>query len=121
MLNHMKNAGPAGKHNVVVGYSKLKENIAQVLKEEGFIKSFEKKTKGNKNFLSLELYIENRIPKIKGVKHHSKPSKRIYRKASEIRPVKHAYGLLVLSTPKGVMAGHKAKKASLGGEALFSI
>lgn len=121
MLTHMKNAGNAGKHNVVVGYSRIKHDIADVLKEEGFVKSVEKKSKGAKNMLSLDLYVENRTPKIKGVKIHSKPSKRVYKKSAEIRPVRQGYGLLVLSTPQGVMSGHKAKKAGVGGEALFSI
>lgn len=121
MVSHIRNAGGAGRHNVVVGYSRMKHNIAEVLKEEGFIKGVEKKSKGSKHFLSLDLFIENRLPKVKGVKRHSKPSKRIYRKSSEIRPVKHGYGILVLSTPQGIMAGYKAKKAGLGGEALFSI
>lgn len=121
MLNHIKNAGNAGRHNVVVGYSKLKHDIAEVLREEGFVKSVEKKSKGARHSLSIDLYTENRIPKVKGVKRHSKPSKRIYRKAAEIRPVKQGYGILVLSTPKGIMAGYKARKEGVGGEALFSI
>lgn len=121
MLTHMKNAGNAGKHNVVVSYSKLKEDIAKVLKEEGFVKGVEKKSKGAKNFLSIELYVDNRTPKVKGVKRLSKTSKRVYKKAKEIRAVKQGYGLLVLSTPKGVMAGYKAKRDGVGGEALFNI
>jgi small subunit ribosomal protein S8 len=121
MLTHMKNAGHAGKHNVVVGYSKLKHDIADVLKEEGYVRSVEKKSKGVKSHLSLDLFVENRMPKIKGVKIISKPSKRVYRKSAEIRAVRQGYGLLVLSTPQGVMAGYKAKKAGVGGEALFSI
>lgn len=121
MITHIKNAGNAGKHNLVIGYSKLKHDIAEVLKDEGYVKSVEKKTSGAKNFLSIDLFVENRLPKVKGVKRHSKPSKRIYKKATEIRAVKQGYGLLVLSTPKGVMAGYKAKKAGVGGEALFSI
>jgi small subunit ribosomal protein S8 len=121
MLAHIKNAGHAGRHNVVVGYSRLKHDIADVLKAEGFVKSVEKKSKGNKHALSIDLFIENRVPKVKGVKRHSKPSKRIYKKVSEIRPVRQGYGLLVLSTPQGIMTGHKARKAGVGGEALFSI
>ena len=121
MLIHMKNAGHAGRHNVVVGYSKLKHDIAEVLKEEGFVKSVEKKSKGAKHSLSIDLFVEERTPKVKGVKILSKSSKRIYKKAADIHAVRQGYGLLVLSTPQGVMAGHKAKKAGVGGEALFSI
>jgi small subunit ribosomal protein S8 len=121
MITHIKNAGHAGKDTAVVSYSNLKAEIAKVLKEEGFIKDFQKLSRGSKNFLSLDLFIENRIPKVKGTKRISKTSKRIYKKASEIRPVRNGYGLLVLSTPKGVMAGYKAKREKLGGEVLFSI
>ena len=121
MITHIKNAGDAGRHNVLVSYSKIKHNIADVLKEEGFVKNVEKKSKGDKHHLSIDLILDGRNPKVKGVKRHSKPSKRIYRKASEIRPVKQGYGILVLSTPQGIMAGYKAKKAGVGGEALFSI
>ncbi len=121
MIVSIKNAGDAGRHNVLVSYSKLKHSIADVLKEEGFVKSVEKKSKGNKHHLSIDLIVDGRSRKVKGVKRHSKPSKRIYKKASEIRPVKQSYGVLVLSTPQGVMAGYKAKKAGVGGEALFSI
>lgn len=121
MITHIVNAGNAGRDNAVVGYSKLKADIAAVLKEEGFIKGYEKKTKGGKNFLSLDLYVENRMPKIKGVKRHSKPGKRLYKKSTELRPVKQGYGMLVLTTPKGVMSGKRARKEKVGGEVLFSI
>lgn len=121
MLTHIKNAGNAGRHSVVVGYSKLKHDIANVLKEEGYVKGVDKKSRGAKPFLAIDLYVENRIPKVKGLKRLSKPSKRIYKKASDIRSVRQGYGLLVLSTPKGVMSGYKAKKEGVGGEALFSI
>lgn len=121
MITNIKNAGNAGRHNIVVGYSRLKHDIAEVLKEEGFVKSVEKKTRGAKSSLAIELYVDGRTPKVKGVKRLSKPSKRVYKKSAEIRGVKQGYGILVLSTPAGVMAGHKAKKAGVGGEALFSI
>jgi small subunit ribosomal protein S8 len=121
MITHIKNAGNAGRENVVVSYSNMKADIAKVLKEGGFIKNFEKKSKGSRHHLSLDLFVENRVPKIKGVKRISKTSKRIYKKHSEIRAVKNGYGMLVLSTPKGVMAGHEARKQKFGGEVLFSI
>jgi len=121
MLTAIKNAGQAGRESVVVSHSKLKEEIAKVLKAEKFIKDVEKKTKAQKPVLSIDLFLDNRMPKVKGAKRISKPSKRVYTKASDIRAVKQGYGILVLSTPKGVMAGYKAKKAGVGGEALFSI
>lgn len=121
MIVGIKNAGAAGRESVVLPYSKLKENIANVLAKEGFVKKVEKKSHKGHPALSIDLFIDNRTPKIKGVKRISKTSKRIYKKSSEIRLVKQGYGLLVLSTPKGIMSGRDARKEKLGGEVLFSI
>jgi small subunit ribosomal protein S8 len=117
----LKNAGNAGRTTVNVPYSKIKENIAVVLTAEGFLKSAEKKMIDKKAVLSMEIILENRIPKIKGAQRISKTSKRVYKKSAELRPVKNGYGALVISTPKGVMSGRDAKKQKLGGEVLFSI
>ena len=117
----IKNAGNAGLESVSIPYSKLKESITEVLKKEGFIKDFEVKTEKGKKVLLISLFSENRAPRIKGVQRISKPSKRIYRKATEIRSVKNGYGALILSTSAGVMTGREAKAQKLGGEALFSI
>jgi len=121
MLTSLKNAGNAGRSTVNVPYSKIKENIATVLISEGFLKSAEKKIVDKKAVLSMEVIMENRIPKIKGAQRISKTSKRVYKKSAELRPVKNGYGALILSTPKGVMSGRDAKKQKLGGEVLFSI
>ena len=121
MIIQMKNAGNVGHERVLIPYSKLKASIAEALKKEGFVKSTETETKKGKKMLAVDLFIENRVPKIKGVQRISKPSKRIYKKATEIRAVKNGYGALILSTSQGIMTGREAKKASLGGEALFSI
>lgn len=121
MIISLKNAGNAGRETVVIPYSKLKHSILDALKKEGFIKNFEARTDKKKPELVVELYIENRIPKIKGVQRISKSSKRVYKKAGELRPVKNGYGAMIVSTPKGVMSAHDARKAKLGGEALFSI
>ena len=121
MIIQIKNAGNAGHDNTAVSYSKLKHSVADVLKKEGFIKDVEVKTEKGKKVLFLSLFIENRIPKIKGIQRISKPSKRVYKKFSEIRSVKNGYGALIISTSKGVMSGREAKRASLGGEALFTI
>lgn len=120
-ITQLKNAGQAHHENVVSTYSKLKESIAEVLKKEGFIKQYEVKTEKGKKVLSIDLIEENRTPRISGVQRISKPSKRVYRKAGEIKPVKNGYGALVVSTSAGIMSGKEAKRAKLGGEALFSI
>lgn len=121
MIIQIKNAGEAGLDSVTMNYSKIKENIAKVLEKEGFVKSVEKKTVKGHPALKIDLYVERRIPKIKGVKRISKTSKRVYKKSSELRPVKNGYGMLVISTPKGIMTGKDARREKLGGEVLFSI
>jgi small subunit ribosomal protein S8 len=117
----LKNAGLAGQESVTVPSSKLKLSISEVLKKEGFIKDVTEKSEKGRPVLVLSLFSENRIPRIKGVKRISLPSKRVYRKATEIRAIKNGYGALILSTSAGVMTGRQAKAAKLGGEALFSI
>jgi small subunit ribosomal protein S8 len=117
----LKNAGNAGQESVSVPFSKLKVAICDVLKKEGFIKEYGEKTEKGKKVLVISLFLENRVPRIKGVKRVSKPSKRVYRKSEEIRSVKNGYGALILSTSSGIMTGREAKKAKLGGEALFQI
>ena len=121
MINTLKTSGDAGAERVSVGYSKLKESVAAVLAQEGFIKSFAQKTAKGKPVLELELVREDKLPKIKGFKRLSKPSKRVYAKANSLRAVKRGYGALILSTPKGIKTGREAKKEKLGGEVLFSI
>ena len=121
MIIGLKNAGNAGRDTVALPYSKIKENIANVLKKEGFIKGSEKKMVKGKPTLVVNLLMENRIPKIKGVSRISKTSKRIYKKFSEIRLVKNGYGAVVLSTPKGILSGRDARKEKVGGEILFTI
>ncbi|MEK7135427.1 MAG: 30S ribosomal protein S8 [Patescibacteria group bacterium] len=117
----LKNAGNAGQESVVVPASKLKLSIVEVLKKEGFVKDFTEKSEKGRPVILISLFSENRIPKIKGVKRISKPSKRVYKKSTELRSVKNGYGALILSTSAGVMTGREAKAAKLGGEALFQI
>ena len=121
MIIRIKNAGSAGHDKVQVPYSKLKYSVAEVLKKEGFVKGADIETKKGRKMLAVDLFMENRVPKIKGVERISKPSKRIYQKSSDIRAVKSGYGALIISTSQGVMSGREAKRASLGGEALFKI
>ncbi len=117
----LKNAGNAHLANISVQHSGLKEAICEVLKKEGFIKNYEVKGEVKKTIHVTLVADATRVPKIKGVARYSKPSKRVYKKTDEIRGVKSGYGVLILSTSKGVMTGRDAKKAKLGGEALFSI
>lgn len=117
----LKNASAAGKAAAIMPYSNLRMAIAQILKREGFVADVSEKGKEKKSIEVSLRYAENGAPKIADVKRLSKPSKRVYMSVHELKPVRQGYGLLVLSTPKGVMSAREAKKAHVGGEALFTI
>lgn len=121
MIIRLKNAGMAGKDAVQIPYSKMKQEICSLLEKQGFIKSVSKKGKKTIKTLDVELLYRGSDPRITGVKRLSKPSRRMYVSAKEIRPVKRGFGTIVLSTPKGILTGVEAKKEKIGGEALFEI
>lgn len=121
MLINIKNASTAGKPLALVPYSKLKLSIANLLVKEGYLKSIAKRGKKAKKFIELEITYVDKKPKIQGVSRISKPSRRIYFGTGDVKPVKNGYGLLVLSTPKGILGGKDARKEHVGGEALFKI
>jgi len=122
LIIRLKNASSVGKKTFVVDSSKLNLSILEVLKKEGYISELTKKNKKNIKFIEAEIaYGEEGKSKLSGVKRVSKPSMRLYRKAKEIRKIKQGYGLLIISTPKGILTGAEAKRENVGGEPLFEI
>jgi small subunit ribosomal protein S8 len=122
MIIRIKNASTSKKESVSFPYSNLKLSILDVLQKEGFIKSFEKKGKKVIKFLDVSLlYSVDGEARVHDVERVSKSSKRVYYPYKELRPVKSGHGILVLSTPKGVMSDKQAKAEKVGGEALFKI
>ena len=121
MLIMIKNGNRASHENITVPYSKLKHAIAACLHKEGYIASFSKKTKKNHPVLEVELAYQDDAPKVTDVKRVSKPSRRMYVAAKDIRLVKNGHGIMVLSTPKGILSGRDARKEMVGGEVLFTL
>ncbi len=122
MIIMMKNAGLAEHKVAVFPHSKLKEAICACLKKEGFIGGFSKKIRKGIPVIEVELlYKENNKPKISEVERVSKQSRRVYLGLKEIHTVRNGTGLLVLSTPKGILSGKEARKEQVGGEVLFKI
>lgn len=121
MLIAIKNAGNAGKATAIVPFSSIKEAIASVLFQSGYIASYAKKGKKVQKTLELGVAFDGKKARVLDVRRMSKPSRRMYMKAAEIKPIRNGYGLLVLSTPKGIMTGDEARKAQVGGEVLFKI
>lgn len=121
MIVRIKNAADAGKSGVSVPYSKMKMAIAELLEKEGFVKSVAKKGRKVGKSIEMGLVYEDGSSKVRGVERVSKFSRRVYRKAKELRPVKSGHGLLVMTTPKGILSDKDAREQHVGGEALFKI
>ncbi len=122
MLIKIKNGGLAKRETVSFPYSKLKLSILEVLAKSGFVKSVAKK--GKKVVKNIEVtlaYHTDGFPKISEVERVSKTSRRIYIKSEEIFPVRNGFGLMILSTNKGIMTGEMAKKEKVGGEFICKI
>ncbi|MCC6198960.1 30S ribosomal protein S8 [Candidatus Nomurabacteria bacterium] len=122
MLISMKNGSAVSKEKVVVPFSNVKYAIAQCLEKSGFIAGASKKTeKKNVPVLEIDLAYTDGVAKIHDVKRLSKPSRRVYMGMRDLRPVKNGHGIVVLSTPKGILSDKDARKEQVGGEALFMM
>ena len=121
MLTRIRNANQMRYKEVEVPASKIKEDIARILKEEGFISDYKIKKNNIQNIIVLTLKYNNKERIITGLKRISKPGLRVYAKSEEIPTVLNGLGIAIVSTSKGVMTGKEAKKESLGGEVLAYI
>ena len=122
MLTRIRNANQMRYKEVEVPASKMKLEIARILKEEGFIADFKVKKNNVQNIIVLTLkYGEKKERVITGLKRISKPGLRVYAKAEEVPTVLNGLGIAIMSTSKGVMTGKDAKKQSLGGEVLAYV
>lgn len=121
-LSALRNATVVGKKEMAVPYSRLKKDVASVLKEEGYIENLEvDKTVKVKPVLKLVLRGTTKARVFQAIRRMSKPGLRRYVGVTEIPRVLGGLGICVLSTSQGVMSGHKAKKLNLGGELLLTI
>ena len=122
MLTRIRNANQMRYKEVEVPASKMKLEIARILKEEGFIVDFKVKKNNVQNIIVLTLkYGEKKERVITGLKRISKPGLRVYAKAEEVPTVLNGLGIAIVSTSKGVMTGRDAKKQALGGEVLAYV
>jgi small subunit ribosomal protein S8 len=122
MLTRMKNGLMTRKRYVVMPSSKLKVEVARVLRAEGFIEHFDVSRDRPQPLLRIQLkYSEGNRPVVSGIQRVSKPGKRVYTKRQEIPLVLSGMGIALLSTPRGVMTGKKAYRLGLGGEVLCFV
>ncbi len=126
MLVSIKNAGLVKKDHIIIPHSKIKVAILEVLKREGYIKTFEELDAGN-NKKQIKVVIEYIgkhplvAPKIRDIERVSKLSKRVYLGYRDIHRYKYGKGLSIISTPKGILTDKEARKELCGGEVLFNI
>jgi small subunit ribosomal protein S8 len=127
MLTRIRNGVMAGHTQVAMPSSKIKVQIAKILKEEGFIENFEVADGEQAGFKVLRVKIKyvgerrERRAVISGLERVSKPGRRIYTKRQDIPWVLSGIGVAILSTPKGVMTGQRARQMGIGGEILCKV
>ena len=121
MLTRIRNANTMRYKEVEIPSSKVKVEIAKILKNEGFINDYKIKKNNVQDIIVLSLKYNNKERVITGLKRISKPGLRVYAKSSEIPKVLNGLGIAILSTSKGIMTGKDAKAANLGGEVLAYI
>ncbi len=121
MLTRIRNAYMAGKKSVKIPYSKLKANIAEILKKSNYIDNIKVSTEGNHKNLNLSLKYINSKPAINHIERISKPGRRVYSKVNHLTRPLSGYGLAIISTSSGVMSVKNAREKNLGGELICKV
>ncbi len=122
MLTRIRNGMQSRHPKVDVPSSKLKMDIARILKDEGFITNFKLTEEGSKKSIRIYLkYTPGNVPVISRIERVSRPGCRVYVGSKEVPRVLGGLGINILTTPKGVMTGHTARKENVGGEVLYQV
>ena len=121
MIARVKNAQARNHKKVDLPSSNFKNKIADILKNEGFIKDFKISIEEKKNILSLELKYHSGNPVISNFERVSKPGRRIFSSADSLPKINNGLGIAILSTPKGVMTDIDARKQRVGGEIICKV
>ncbi len=125
MLTRIRNAILIKRTNVEIPASKLKIEIARILKEEGFIEGYNVVEGKPFNVINIELKYygsrRERIPVIQHIERVSKPGRRVYRKRTDLPRVRSGIGVAIVTTPKGVMTAQQARREQVGGEVLCYV
>ena len=122
MLTRIRNAGSARHETVDIPNSKMKKAIAEILLEEGYIKSFDIREDGVAKYIHIDLkYGPNKQRVITGLKRISKPGLRIYARKDQLPKVLNGLGIAIISTSRGIMTDREARKQGVGGEVLAYI
>ena len=121
MIARVKNAQARNHKKVDLPSSSFKTKIADILKNEGFIRDFKIKSENNKSILCLELKYHSGNPVIVAFERVSKPGRRIFSSADSLPKINNGLGIAIVSTPKGVMTDIDARKNRVGGEIICKV
>jgi small subunit ribosomal protein S8 len=122
LLTRVRNAGKARFNSVDIPASRLKTELAKVMKSEGFIRNYKFIKDGKQGMLRIYLkYSEDQAHVILDMQRVSKPSRRVYVQAKDVKPVYNGMGIAILSTSKGIMTDKQARKENVGGEILCTV
>jgi len=122
LLTRVRNAGKAKFNSVDIPGSKLKFELAKVLKEEGYIRNYKFIKDSKQGILRIYLkYNDKQEHSILRIDRVSKPSKRVYKKGKEIQPVYNGLGVSIVSTSRGIMTDKRARKENVGGEIICNV
>ena len=121
MIARVKNAQARNHKKVELPSSNFKNKIADILKNEGFIKDFKVNSENNKSILALELKYHSGSPVISTFERVSKPGRRIFSSADGLPRINNGLGIAIISTPKGVMTDLDARKQRVGGEIICKV
>ncbi len=121
-LTRIRNAGMAKHKTVEIPNSRMKANLARILKEEGYIEDYSESGSGAEAKLTIELkYGPDGQRAITGLRRMSRPGRRVYRKQSDIPRVLDGLGVAILSTSRGILTDHTARRQGIGGEVLCFV
>lgn len=121
MFTRIRNGYRVKKEAVILPHSKFKEEIANLLEAKGYAAAVEKKGRRARKFIEVKLLYDGGRPAMSGVRVISRPSRRTYLGSKDIKTVRQGFGMLIISTPKGLITGEEAKKQGLGGEAIAEV
>lgn len=121
LLTVTRNALARKKSEVIFPFSKVKFNIAKILEKENFVKKAEKREQNYGQIKMILKYNTEGKPAIKNLKRISRPGRKVYAGAKEIPRTLEGKGIIIISTPQGLMTGKDAKKKKLGGEVICEI
>jgi small subunit ribosomal protein S8 len=122
LITRIRNAQMRNKSKVSTPGSRMRANVLEVLKSEGYIRGYATlEHAGGRSEIEIELKYSDGEPVIREIDRVSKPGRRVYVSAKNLPRVNNGLGISVLSTPKGIMADHDAREANVGGEVLFTV